>query len=221
MSDAFELDAVSRADMGKGASRRLRRENLVPAIVYGGKGKPSSITLEHRHVIKAVSNEAFFSHPINLKVDGKGQTVLVKDLQRHPYKPIIMHMDFQRVSASDKVHRHVTLHFIGEETSQGVKKGGVVSHQMKDLEIVCTVANLPEYIEVDVAGLDLDEVLHLSDLKLPKGVKLATEIQDKEHDLPVVTIHLPRAAVEETEEAEEAEAAPEEAAPESGEESAE
>ena len=203
MSKEFELDAQTRSDIGKGASRRLRNKGLTPAVIYGGEQEPQSITLEHRKVIKALENEAFYSHILTVHVDGKAQKTLLKDLQRHPYKPVIMHMDFQRVSSKDILTRNVPLHFIGEDVAPGVKAGGIVSHQMKDVEISCAATNLPEYLEIDVSELGMDEILHLSDIKAPKGITLTALALGEEHNLPVVAIHKPRGAIE-TEEAEEA-----------------
>lgn len=193
----FELNASARTEVGKGASRRLRRlESRVPAIIYGGKGEPTNISLAHKEVIKAFENEAVFSHILTVNIDGKPEQALIKDIQRHPFKPRIMHIDFQRITGKETLHRHVTLHFLNEDTAKGVKNGGIITHHMKDIEISCTPATLPEYIEVDLANLELDEVLHLSDLKLPKGVAFLHYEGDAEHDLPVASISLPRAALE-------------------------
>jgi len=197
MTDIFELNAEKRADMGKGASRRLRRlQDKVPAILYGGEKQPLAITLEHRQVLKALENEAFYSHILTIKVDGKAEKVVLKDIQRHAFKPKVVHMDFQRVSGKTKLHMHVPLHFINEDIAPGVKTGGgMVNHLLTDVEVVCLPADLPEYIEVDLAKLEVNQALHLSDLKLPKGVELVALSHD--HDLSVVNIQLPRAAVAE------------------------
>lgn len=197
MTDIFELNAEKRADIGKGASRRLRRlQDKVPAILYGGEKEPLAITLEHRQVLKALENEAFYSHILTIKVGGKTEKVVLKDIQRHAFKPKVVHMDFQRVSGKTKLHMHVPLHFINEDIAPGVKTGGgMVNHLLTDVEVVCLPADLPEYIEVDLAKLDVNQALHLSDLKLPKGVELVALSHD--HDLSVVNIQLPRAAVAE------------------------
>ncbi|HVT62616.1 MAG TPA: 50S ribosomal protein L25, partial [Legionellaceae bacterium] len=155
-------------------------------------------------VQKALENEAIYSSVFHLQVDGKAQQVILKDLQRHPYKPIILHMDFQRVSAKDILVKMIPLHFINAEECPGHRDGGVVNHIMSQVEVRCQAQHLPEYIEVDLTHLELDEVIHLSDLKLPPHVKLAVEAVE-EHDLPVVGVHLSRAAL--IEEAEEAAAA--------------
>lgn len=187
------LEAEARKLIGKGASRRLRRlENKVPAVIYGGEKKPESIHLLHNKVVKALENESIYSSVFNVNLDGKVEHVILKDLQRHPYKPIIMHMDLQRVSAKDILTKHIPLHFINEATSKGVKAGGIVSHTMNQVEVRCQVKNLPEFIEVDLAEVEMNDVVHLSDLKLPKGVQLVVDATDGSHDLPVVSIHAPK-----------------------------
>jgi len=215
MSDQqFTLEAVVREDIGKGASRRLRREQgLVPAVVYGGKKKPQTISLYHNKVIRALEEEAFYSSVIAISVDGKSESVILKDLQRHPYKQQILHMDLQRVSQSEEITKQIPLHFINEDTSVGVKAGGQVSHSLTELEITCKVKDLPSFIEIDLAEVELEQVLHITDVKLPKGVRLAHEITDSAHDHPVVSIHEPKAqAVEEPVEAADAGDSTEEAA---------
>ncbi|KTC78036.1 50S ribosomal protein L25/general stress protein Ctc [Legionella brunensis] len=192
------LEAESRKDIGKGASRRLRRlENKVPAVLYGGDKAPKSIHLLHNKVIKALESESIYSSVFDLNIDGKVEHVILKDLQRHPYKPVILHMDLQRVSAKDVLVKSIPIHFINEQASKGVKAGGIITHTMTQVEVRCQVKNLPEFIEVDMTTVGLDDVVHLSNLKLPKGVQLATPV-DSSHDLPVVSIHAPKvAAVEE------------------------
>ncbi len=190
------LEAETRAMQGKGASRRLRRlENKVPGIVYGGDKEAQPIHLPHNKVVKALESESIYSSVFNLNVNGKVEHVILKDLQRHPYKPIILHMDFQRVSAKDILVKMVPLHFINEEISPGFKAGGVVNHTMMQVELRCQAKDLPEFIEVDLSGLKLDDVLHLSDLKLPKNVHLATDPNVGDHDHPVVGIHVSRASL--------------------------
>ena len=205
----YDLQAKSREDMGKGASRRLRRlADSVPAIVYGGKKGPQPITLAHKDISHALENEAFYSHIINLEVDGKGQDVILKDVQRHPAKPVIMHVDFLRVSKTKKLTTRVPLHFINEETSVGVKmQGGKVTHNMTDLEVSCLPANLPEYIEVDLAEAEVDQIIHISDINLPEGVESVSLSHGEGHDLPVASIHVPK-TVEVEEDAPEAPDAP-------------
>ena len=215
MAVEFQLDAEPRTDMGKGASRRLRRAGKVPGILYGGKKDPAPVTFPHKDVAKSLEHEAFYSHILTVKIGGKSEKAVLKDLQRHPFKPIIMHLDLQRVTATDKIRVHVPLHFIGEDVAPGVKlRSGIVTHLMKHVDVTCLAKNLPEFIEVDVSPLDVGDSVHLSDLKLPTGVEIPGLVADSEHDLPVVTIVIPRAALE-TEEAEAA--APEgEAQPEQG-----
>lgn len=205
MSEDFKLNAKNRDVSGKGASRRLRRlEDLVPAIVYGGKKKPVQITLSHNELRKHLENEAFYSHIIELDVDGKTESVILKDLQRHPAKALVMHADFLRVSKTKKFKTTVPLHFINEDICEAVKThGGVVSHAMTDLEISCLPANLPEFIEVDFTDVELGAVLHISDLKLPKGVESVALAHGADHDLPVASVNKPKgdAIAEESEEA--------------------
>lgn len=194
----FELEATVREDIGKGASRRLRHTNKVPAVVYGADKKAVSLTLDHNKVVTALSHEAFYSHILTLKVGGKSEQVILKDLQRDPAKPRIHHMDFLRISANQKLHMHIPLHFVGDDKAPGVSEGGVVYHAMNDVEVSCLPANLPEFLEVDTSKLKLDETLHLSDIKLPKGVELVALSHGVEgHDLPVVSIHKPRIIEEE------------------------
>jgi len=203
------LEAEDRTDLGKGASRRLRRlENKVPAVLYGGDKKPKSIHLLHNKVLKAFEVESIFSSVFELSVDGKVERVILKDVQRHPYKPVILHIDFQRVSAKDVLVRMVPLHFINEDKAPGVIEGGVVNHTMVQVEIRCQAQHLPEYIEVDIGGLAIDDVLHLTNIKLPKGVEFAIDPTEGGHDHPVVSIHVNKASlIEEALAAEEAAAA--------------
>ena len=215
MAVEFQLNAELRTDMGKGASRRLRHAGKVPGILYGGKKEPAAVTFPHKDVAKSLEHEAFYSHILTVNVDGKAEKAVLKDLQRHPYKPIIMHLDLQRVTDTDKIRVHVPLHFMGEDVAPGVKlRSGIVNHLMKHVDVTCLAKDLPEYIEVDVSPLEAGESVHISELKLPSGVEIPGLVAGSEHDLPVVTIVLPRAALE-TEEAEVA--APEgEAQPEQG-----
>ncbi|MFY9179951.1 MAG: 50S ribosomal protein L25/general stress protein Ctc [Venatoribacter sp.] len=177
MSD-FILNAEVRTDEGKGASRRLRRNNGVPAIVYGGKAgandrKPVSITLKANELNKALESEAFYNSIITLKVDGKDEQVVLQDLQRHPAKALIWHADFLRVSKTSKIKAHVPLHFANEETCVGVKVGGgKLTRHLQSVDVFCTAASLPENIQVDVANLEVGKSLYLADLKLPKDVEL-------------------------------------------------
>jgi large subunit ribosomal protein L25 len=197
-ANKFELTAELREDVGRGASRRLRNENKVPAIIYGASEPAVSLTLNHDHVINALANEAFYSHILTLKTNKNSEKVILKDVQRDPSKPRVLHMDFLRVKADQELHMHIPLHFIGEDKAPGLKEGGAFSHLMNDVEVVCLPADLPEYIEVDVSQLALDQTVHLSELKLPKGLRLAAFAHGVEgHDLPVITIHIPRIIEEE------------------------
>ena len=210
MSDII-LEAEARSDMGKGASRRLRREEKkIPAIIYGGDKDPAPLLLAQNVVLKALENEAIYSSVFALKVDGKKEKVLLKDIQRHPYKPVVMHMDFQRVSGKDVLVRMVPLHFINEDSAPGVKDGGIITHSANQVEITCQAKDLPEFIEVDVAGLEMDGVIHLTDLTLPKGVEFAHDPSEGDHDQAVVSIHEPRVEPEPEPEEEQAETAADE-----------
>ena len=213
MSNDFKLNVKVRNDMGKGASRRLRRlDKEVPAIIYGGKSAPQSISLSQNEFDKALANEAFYSHIITLDVDGKSEDVILKDLQRHPAKPVILHADFLRVSKTQKLQTKVPLHFINEDNCVGVKLGGgLLSHNMTELDISCLPANLPEYLEVDVAAVEIGQILHISDIVLPEGVESVALSHGESHDLPIFTINKPKAVVEEeTDVADEAPAAEDE-----------
>ena len=196
MRETFELIAEARSDKGKGASRRLRHSNQIPAIVYGGEQPAQSLTLEHNAVSLHLAHEAFYSHILTLKVNGRVEQVVLRDVQRHPSKPRILHLDLQRISATKKMRMRIPLHFTGSDIAPGVKQnGGIISHLLNDVEVLCLAANLPEYIEVDMSEVKLNETVHLSDLKLPKDVDLVALTHD--HDQPVASIHLPRAVVEE------------------------
>jgi len=199
--NVFELEAESRSDQGKGASRRLRRDGKVPAIMYGADVDPQAITLVHSEIIKRLEHEAFYSHILTVNVDGKGTKAVLRDMQRHPAKPVIMHMDFQRVDENKPIHVNVPLHFIGADVAPGVKAGGMVAHDLIGVELGVLPAHLPEYIEVDISGMDIGDALHLSDLKLPETGALVELARGEGHDLPVVSIHAPRGGGDEEEEA--------------------
>ncbi|RDV24562.1 50S ribosomal protein L25/general stress protein Ctc [Alteromonas aestuariivivens] len=191
MSEAiFNLDAEVRTDLGKGASRRLRHADKVPAILYGGEEAPVALTLEHNKVINAADFEAFYSHVLTLNIGGKQVEALVKDMQRHPYKPKITHIDFQRVIAGQEIHTNVPLHFVNEDKCKALKNdGGVAEHHVTDVEITCLPKDLPEFIEVDMSGVEMGNTVHLSDLTLPAGVSSVELAKgDEDHNLAVVTI---------------------------------
>jgi len=188
----FELEAESRSDMGKGASRRLRRDGKVPAIMYGGDADPQSISLIHSELLKSLDHEAFYSHILTVKVDGKATKAVLRDMQRHPSKPVIMHMDFQRIDEKKPIRVHVPLHFAGEETAPGVKAGGMVNHELIEVELEVLPKHLPEFIEVDISGMEVGESVHLTDLKLPESGVLVELGRGEGHDLPVVSMHARR-----------------------------
>ncbi|KHL70695.1 50S ribosomal protein L25/general stress protein Ctc [Pseudomonas flexibilis] len=187
------LNAEARSDLGKGASRRLRRNaNLVPAVVYGGDKAPQSISLLAKDFAKALENEATYSSVISLTIDGKAEDVVIKALQRHPAKSFVLHADFVRVVAGQKMTTSVPLHFINAENSVGVKQqGGEVSHVISEVEVSCEAKDLPEFIEVDLSNVEVGQILHLSDLKLPKGVQLVALAHG--NNLAVANIHASRA----------------------------
>ncbi|RUO80473.1 50S ribosomal protein L25 [Idiomarina tyrosinivorans] len=200
----FNIKAEIREDMGKGASRRLRHQDKVPAILYGGDKAPVALTVDHNKVNNMADYEAFYSHILTLEIDGKKHQAILKDMQRHPYKPKLTHLDFQRVEAGHKLHTHIPLHFINEATAKGVKdEGGVIVHHVNDVEITCLPKDLPEYLEVDVASLAVGDTVHLTDLNLPNGVELVELTKGEDHDQAVVSVTAPRVEKEEEPEAEE------------------
>ena len=204
MSDKFDLIAETREGQGKGASRRLRREGKVPAIIYGAGRPPRQLAFDHNKVIKQLENESFYSSILNIKVGEKSQAAIVKDIQRHPAKAIIMHLDFQRIVDDEKIKMNVPIHLVGAEEAVGVKEGGgSVSHLKTDVEVSCLPKDLPEYFEVDISALGLDEMLHLSDITVPEGVELPELALGPEHDQAIVSIHVIKVAVVKEETAEE------------------
>ena len=216
MANEHKLTAYGRKDEGKGASRRLRRAGRLPAVVYGGGADPVSIELEQEPTWLAQQNDWFYSSIITLDVDGKSQQVLLRDMQRHPYKQIIMHLDFQRVKAGEKLHVKVPVHLLNIDTSTAGKTAGVtVTLEMNDIEVVCLPQNLPQSIEVDLGKMEPGDTVHLADVKLPKGVELTTPVSD-EHNPVVAMARFVKEEVEEAPVAEEAAEAGEqaEAAPE-------
>lgn len=198
MAVSFELNAEPRNDMGKGASRRLRRAGKVPAILYGGDEEPRALTLNHNELLRNLDHESFYSHILTINVGDTGTHAVLRDLQRHPSKPTILHVDLQRVSATEKLRMYVPLHFLGEDVAPGIKLGGgMVMHEVSEVEVECLPQDLPEYIEVDVSGLQLGGSLHLSDLKVPEGLTLVELARGEDHDLSVVSIHTRRGGGEE------------------------
>lgn len=171
----FTIKATTREDLGKGASRRLRRTGNIPAIVYGGakNRKPVSLTIAFKDITKTAEDEAFFSSVLNLEIDGKAEQVVLMDMQRHPARADIMHLDFERVTKSTILHKTVPVHYINEDKCNAVKiLGGKIQHNLNELEIECKASALPEFIEVDMAKIEIGQTVHLSDVKLPKGVEL-------------------------------------------------
>lgn len=201
MKEDFILEATARDVKGKGASRRLRRQaGQVPAIIYGDDKEPTMISVEHKELLKHLEHEAFYSHIITLKVGKQSENVILKDLQRHPAKPLVLHADFLRVSNTKKIVVSVPLHFINEDTCKGVKaSGGSIAHNMTQLEVSCLAKDLPEFIEVDLQNVDVGEVLHISDITLPQGTESVALSHGADHDLPVVTVNKPKGAAEDTE----------------------
>lgn len=194
MSEQFVLHAAIREDAGKGSSRRLRREKKVPAIVYGGKAganlrKPQSITLESKELVRALEDEAFYNSIIHLQIEGKEDTVLLKDLQRHPAKEIIWHADFLRVSMNTEVKAHVPVHILNEEICKGVKlQGGQLMRNITTIEVQCLVSDLPEFIEIDVENLEVNQAIYLADISLPENVTSVALALGEEHNDVVTSV---------------------------------
>jgi large subunit ribosomal protein L25 len=196
----FEWNAEVRTELGKGASRRLRRDGKVLAIMYGAGKEPQTICLEQDSTYRALNDEKTYSHVLQINLGGKMERAVVKDVHRHPYKPIILHMDLQRVSETEALRIHVPVHFVGDAAAPGVKAGGLVHHLVVEVEVSCLPKDLPEFIEVDISHLNIGDTVHMSDIKLPAGVQLVELARGAGHDQPVVSITRQRA--------EEAEAAP-------------
>ena len=195
MSTNFTINAKSREDTGKGASRRLRRlTGEVPDIIYGGKKDAEKISILHKDITKALENDAVYSSIISLSIDGKAEDTIIKDIQRHPAKQIILHMDFLRVSKTTKLQTRVPLNFINEDTCVGVKLGGgLIAHTMTDIEVSCLPKDLPESIDVDMAEVDIGQIVHLSELTLPDGVESVSLSQGSDYDLTVATVNKQKA----------------------------
>lgn len=196
MANVFEFVAEARGAHGSSAAKAVRRQGRVPAVVYGAGTGPVSLTLDHNEVLKHLEHEAVYSHILDLNINGKVEKAVLKHIQRHPAKPQVLHMDFMRVSESDMIKVHVPLHFVNEAGSVGVKKGGVVTHSMVDVEVVCRPSDLPEFIEVDLSSLDIGGTIHLADLKLPSGVSVVALQHGAEHNHLVVQVLKTRASDE-------------------------
>ena len=206
---AIKINADTRTDLGKGASRRLRHQEKIPAIIYGS-GDPISLTIDLREVRPHVQNEAFYASIVEVNVDGKKtpEKVIVRDIQHHPYKIDIMHVDFQRVDAKKAMHINVQLHFKGEDVAPGVKEGGLVNHLVNEVEVICLPKDIPEFIEIDISALELGGAVHLTDITMPKGVELvALSHGDENLDSAVVSVNAPKVIVETEDEDEAAPAA--------------
>lgn len=192
----YTLNAKRRDDQGKGASRRLRREGLVPAIVYGGNEEPLAIAVKQDDLVRYGKMDSFYSQIINLKVEGmEDAEVLVRDVQRHLYKPLYQHMDFQRIVRGQEIHATVTLHYTNEDTAPGVKAGGMVTHYINSLDIICRPRHLPEYIEVDMGKAEIGDIIQIGDIVLPEGVRLAGDVEHLEKE-PAAQIIMPKRAVD-------------------------
>ncbi len=216
MQDQFELNASPRSEKGRSAIRRLRDAGLVPVVVYGGGGEAVHLSVQSRELARHLEHEAFYSHILNLNVGGKKERVILRDLQRHPSKPRILHLDLFRISEDQEIKVHVPLHFTGEDECVGVKQeGGVINHLQTDVEVSCLPKNLPEFIEVDISQLGLGHSLHLSDIKMPDDVNIVALMYGEESDGAIVSVFRPRIIEEEEvapEAVEDEEAADEEAA---------
>lgn len=203
MAEELDLIAEFRTDTGKGSSRRLRRAGKVPAIIYGAGREPRALTFDHNALLKAAEEESFFSSILNVKVGDNVRASILKDIQVHPAKRQILHIDLQRVVEDEEIRMNVPIHYINEETCKGVKAGGTVQKTRTEVEISCFPRFLPEYLSVDIADLELDDILHLSDIKLPEGVEIIELVSEPPHDEPIISVHVLRAAAE-PEEVEEA-----------------
>ncbi len=210
--ETFVVDAETRTDEGKGASRRLRHTGKFPAVIYGGSKEPQSITLQQNVMLQRLDNEAFYSHMLDVNVDGVQETVILKDIQWHPYKPVVMHIDFLRVDATSTIKVNVPIHCLGGDVAPGVKAGGIVTHQMTSVEVSCPAGKLPEFIEADISGLELGEAVHLSELKLPEGVVIVELSHGEAHDQSVASVVVTRGGTEEMSEESESEPESEEGA---------
>ena len=196
----IEINATTRKTQGTGASRRLRISGRVPGILYGGSEKPMAIELDHNEIFHKLRAEAFHSSILNMKLDGADQQVLLRDVQRHPFRQLIGHVDFQRIDPNTKIHMKVPLHFINDDVAPGVKlSGGLVSHVLNEVNILCLPKDLPEFIQVDLGNLVAGHSMHVKDVTLPPGVDIVAKV--KLENPVVATIVIPRAAIAEEEEA--------------------
>ena len=198
MAQSFVVNAEPRVEQGTGASRRLRKTGRLPAIVYGGGKPPQSLSVDHNELWKSLKAEAFYSKILTLKIGSESEQVVLKDLHRHPVRDEVMHMDLLRILADVAIRMRIPLHFKGEAVAPGIKTGGgIFEHLANEVEVECLPKDLPEFIEVDVSGMNVNDAIHLSQLTLPAGVE-RVELKH-ENDQAVVAVHLPRAAKEEEE----------------------
>ncbi len=192
----FELNAEPRESKGTGASRRLRNTGKIPAVIYGANKEPVMLALDHDALFHAVKNESFYTSILTVNIGGEKQQAVLRDIQMHPFKPRIQHLDLQRISATEKLHMHVPLHFINQEVAPGVKlQGGIVAHLMSEVDVTCLPHQLPEFLTIDLSNLNLGQSIHLSDIPLPEGVTI-TSIAHGGDNLAVATITVVRAAIE-------------------------
>ena len=203
MSEQLAIDAKLRSDLGKGASRRLRRNaDEIPAVIYGAGREPSALTLVRKDLEKALENEAFFSQVIDVNVEGDVQQAILKDLQRHPARDRVTHADFLRVDADKPVKVHVPLHFINEDKCHGVKiEGGIIEHLLVEIELQCLPGDIPEFIEVDMLEVSTADIIHISDLKLPAGVESTALALGDDHDMAVASVSAKRGAKDDVDDA--------------------
>ncbi len=196
MSEEFNLIAEMRDDQGKGASRRLRRQGMVPAVIYGAGRDPRNLMFDHNKVLRQLEDPSFYSSILNIKVGEKSRAAIVKDIQRHPSKKQIIHIDLQRIVEDEQIKMQIPIHYLGEEDAVGVKiGGGTVTKIMTELEISCLPKDLPEFLEVDISELELDQMLNVSDISLPEGVEVSDII--KEQDQAIVSIQEIKEIIEE------------------------
>lgn len=186
MSEVIQISAQERSDAGKGASRRLRRQGMVPGILYGGDKPPQMFMMAHSELVKCAAQESFYSTLIDFRLGDEQTQVVVKDLHRHPAKPFMLHLDFQRVSQGEKLRMAVPIHFENEELCKGIKLGGQASHSLTELAIHCLPGDLPEYIVIDMKDMEIGQTLHVREVRLPPGVELDTSVDP---DAPVVVVH--------------------------------
>ena len=199
MSDTFQINAEVRDDMGKGASRRLRRQaDQIPAILYGGGKAPAPLTMARKDLEHALENEAFYSHVLTINIGKSREKAVLKDLQRHPAMARVMHADFMRVSDDVKIKVNVPLHFLNEANCHGVKQeGGIIQHTATDIEVLCLPGDMPEYVEVDMLDIAIGDIIHIADLELPGGVESVALNQSEDNNLAIASVLAPKGGIDE------------------------